>query len=513
MHQRPSPDKWRCAVLALAAAFLLVKSAAAQEKPKPLRWGADEEGGAPYITKDPATDKYVGFEVDLAAALSKELGRPIEYKPYPFKQLIQGLERGDVDLAMNGIEVTEDRKTQALLSRPYYIYRLQLVARAGDERFKGLKDLEGKQNVTVGTLENTAASRLLSKLKIPTKTYDDQVSPYRDLALERLDAVLLDLPIALYVVKKNEELNKKLQFVGAPIEPGEYAIALRKNDTDLARQINEALGRLIGNGELQRIYEKWGLWNDDQKLLEADTTGLDTSLGAGVAPRGSGLAKLGWYLDLLLLGARATVEISVLGMMLAIALALPIALARLYGPAPVRWLALGYVEFFRGIPILLLLLFLYFGLPMVAQQYALPWSLKLTAFQAAVLGFGLNYAAYEAEIYRAGISSVPAGQWEAAASLGMGRALTFRRIILPQAVRVILPPMTSDFVALFKDTSVASVITVVELTKQYSNLVGNPENYANYLEIALITALLYLLMSVPLGHVSRYLERRWGAVA
>jgi polar amino acid transport system substrate-binding protein len=509
MDKRPSPGRWLI-VLALVAVF--AAETTAQEKPKPLLWGADEEGGAPYITKEPGTDKYVGFEVDLAAALSKELGRPIDYKPYPFKQLIQGLERGDIDLAMNGIEVTEDRKAQALLTRPYYIYRLQLVARTGDDRFKGLKDLEGKPNVTVGTLENTAASRLLAKLKIPTKAYDDQVAPYRDLALGRLDAVLLDVPIALYVVKKNDELNKKLEFVGEPIEPGEYAIALRKQDTELAQQINKALLKLIRSGELQRIYEKWGLWNDDQKLLEAETTGLDTSLGTA-APSGSTLSKFGWYLDELRQGAQATVEISVLSMALAVAIALPIALARLYGPAPLRWLALGYVEFFRGIPILLLLLFLYFGLPMVAEQYQLPWSLKLTAYQAAILGFGLNYAAYEAEIYRTGISSVPTGQWEAAASLGMGRALTFRRIILPQAVRVILPPMTSDFVALFKDTSVASVIAVRELTKQYTNLTGNPANYSHYLEIAAMTAALYLLMSVPLGHLSRYLEKRWGAVA
>jgi polar amino acid transport system substrate-binding protein len=92
----------------------------------------------------------------------------------------------------------------------------------------------------------------------------------------------------------------------------------------------------------------------------------------------------------------------------------------------------------------------------------------------------------------------------------MGSALTFRRVILPQALRIILPPMTNDFVALFKDTSIASVITVVELTKRYQILSGNPENYPNTLEIAGMTALLYLLMSVPLGHLSRRLEKRWG---
>src|SRR6202035_5123403 len=118
-----------------------------------------------------------------------------------------------------------------------------------------------------------------------------------------------------------------------------------------------------------------------------------------------------------------------------------------------------YVEFFRGIPVILLLFFLY---------YVVGSPFQIEGFWTAVVGLGLNYAAYEAEIYRAAIGAVPAGQWEAAASLGMSRALTFRRIILPQALRIILPPMTSDFVALFKDTSVVSVCGgLVELTKQY----------------------------------------------
>ena len=133
-------------------------------------------------------------------------------------------------------------------------------------------------------------------------------------------------------------------------------------------------------------------------------------------------------------------------------------------------------------------------------------SLNLGPLQAAILGLGLNYAAYESEIYRTGISSLPVGQWEAAASLGMPRALTFRRIILPQAFRIILPPMTNDFVGLFKDTSIVSIIAVEELMKQYMMI---SKAGLNYLETGLTTAALYLIMSVPLGYLSRYLEKLW----
>ncbi len=210
-----------------------------------------------------------------------------------------------------------------------------------------------------------------------------------------------------------------------------------------------------------------------------------------------------FYLPLLLEGAAWTVLITLAGMALAITLGLPIAFARLYGPAPVRGLATVYVEFFRGIPVLLLLYFIYYGIPGLFPQ------LKLDPVVASVLGFGLTYAAYEAEIYRAGISSIPAGQWEAAASLGMTPALTFRRIIFPQAFRVILPPMTNDQIALFKDTSVVSIISVVELSKQYQILT---KSYGGFVQIGLMTALLYLAMSVPLGYLSRHLERRWGGL-
>jgi polar amino acid transport system substrate-binding protein len=163
------------------------------------------------------------------------------------------------------------------------------------------------------------------------------------------------------------------------------------------------------------------------------------------------------------------------------------------------------VEFFRGIPVLLLLFFLYFGLPAIAESSGLNISLALSPFVAATLGLGLNYAAYEAETFRAAIQSVPQGQWEAAASLGMGKTLTFRRIIFPQAMRLALPTTTNDLVALFKDTSIASVVALVELNKQYQILA---KSSLKFVELGLITALLYLALSVPLGRLARALEKK-----
>jgi polar amino acid transport system substrate-binding protein len=467
---------------------------------RPLVYAADAEGGAPYVFKNPQNpEQYLGFEVDLAAALAEEIGRPIEFRQYEFSSIFSGLERGDFDFAMNGLEITPDRKKSVRFSRPYYVYRLQFVTRVDETRFQTLAECQGQPGLVIGTLEDTAASRLLDRLGIPKKIYPGQVEPYGDLALGRIDGVLLDLPIALYYARN----NPRLKFAGEPIEPGYYAIAFDPRNESLAHEMDGALDRLMHRGILESIEKKWNLWNKDQEALARDETTEvpEASLGAWAFRR---------YFPLLLQGAATTVLITVLSMALAIGLGLPLALARLYGPAPLRWLGLVYVEFFRGIPVLLLLYFLYYGLPVVAEHLQLGVSLSLAPLQAAVLGLGINYAAYEAEIYRAGISSLPTGQWEAAASLGMSPALTFRRIILPQAIRIILPPMTNDFVGLFKDTSIVSIIAVVELSKQYQIL---SKTSMKYLEIGLVTAALYLLMSVPLGYLARYLEKRLSAAA
>jgi len=467
-------------VMLVVFATTLLLSSVAQAK---LRWGADAEGGAPYVLRDPkAPEKVIGFEVELAEALSKEVAEPIELVQYEFGSLLPGVERGDLDFAMNGIEITPDRLERVRFSRPYYVYRLQLVVRSNDQRFAGI-DACATAKCLVGTLGDTAADRLLDARGIPKRVYDGQAEPYRDLGLSRLDAVLLDVPIAVYWARP----DPKLRFVGEPFARGTYALAFRKDREALAVRFDGAIERLAARGDLEKIYRKWGIWDEEQRSLGAPDV-------AGESARAWTPAR---YLPLLLRGALTTVLIACVSMALAVLLGLPIAVARLWGPRPLRWLATAYVELFRGVPVLLLIFFFYYGLPTLG--------IELTAMSAAVLGFGLNYAAYEAEIYRAGIDSIPVGQWEAAASLGMGRRLAFRRIILPQAIRVVLPPMTNDFVALFKDTSLVSVIAVVELTKQYQILA---KSSMKYLEMGLCTAALYLLISVPLGMLSRRLEAR-----
>lgn len=453
-----------------------------------LLWGTDAEGGAPYAFPDPNnTNRLIGFEVDLAEAIAKELGIKVKYVQNAWDSLIPALERGDFDVAVNGIEITEERQKRILFSIPYYVYSEQLVVRKDEEHIKTIDDLKGKK---VGTLSGAVAQQILQNIGgVHIKIYSGVVEPYEDLALGRLDAVFLDFPIAAYYAKP----NPKLKFTGPPVAEGFYGIAIRKEDKDLKEELDKILAKLIETGELKKIYEKWGLWNEkQQKLYE-----FEKKITGQVIVESVRKTPIYSFLPDLFKGALITIGISFSSMFLAIILGLLLCLGKLYGNKLIRLFSSAYIEFFRGTPLLIQLYILYFGLPNIG--------ITLNPLSAAIIGLGLNYASYEAELYRAGISAIPRGQMEAALSLGMTKALAIRRIILPQAFKIAVPGITNDFIALFKDTSLVSVIAMVELTKTYTILAANT---LRFFELGLIVALLYFGMSYPLSLLAKRLEEK-----
>ena len=453
-----------------------------------ILWGSDAEGGAPYAFLDPKDPgRLVGFEVDIAEAIARELGVKLKQSQNAWDSLIPALERGDSDFVMNGIEITEARQEKVLFSIPYYIYTEQLVVRKNETAIQDVRDLKGKK---VGTLSGAVAQDILMNMGgIDVRIYAGQVEPYEDLALGRIDAVLLDLPIAAYYGKP----NPKLRYAGEPMGEGFYGIAVRKEDAALREEINRVLVNLLRSGELEKIYQKWDLWNEAQGKLYKNIR--DTSGYAALEETQK--KSLPLFFPMLLKGAGITVGISVASMALAVSLGLLITLMRLYATQPFSSLATAYIEVYRGTPLLIQLYILYYGLPNIG--------ISLNPVAAAFLGLGMNYAAYEAELYRAGISAVPRGQMEAALSLGMTQRMALRRVILPQAFRIALPGITNDFIALFKDSSLVSIIAMVELTKTYTILAAST---LRYFELGLIVAVLYFAMSYPLSRFARRLEER-----
>lgn len=501
-----------------------------------IRWAGDQSGGAPYIYEGP--DRLLtGFEVDLMGILAAKLGVRSEFVQGQWDKLPQLIDRGDVDIVCNGYEWSPDRERYWSSTVPYYIYRLQLLARKDDPSLRSWDDLRRGPRKRVGVLIGSAAERFMQERfadVVDVVSFDGVTNAMTSVAQRQIEATLQDLPIAIHYGSEFPTLGA----VGDLVAPGYYVIFCGRGEEALRERIDRGLLDALADGTLRRIYAKYGLWNDDQLRLwevardwpPSGRVGPEGPEGAGGSRGSTGSPNLTDSTDqtgsmeaipvfggqaagsgsdaihfggLLLRASSTTLALSFLSMPLAMALGLAVATGRLYGPRWVRYPLEAYVEFLRGTPVLLQLYVIFYILPNLG--------VRIPAFWAGVLGLAINYSAYEAENYRAGFLAVPAGQMEAALSLGMSTWTALRRVIVPQAVRIVIPPVTNDFIALFKDTSVCSVITVVELTGMYNRLSNNRPGLV--LELGLATAFIYLVMSYPLSLLVRRLERKAPRVA
>lgn len=466
-----------------------------------LRWGGDSEGGFPYMFPDPKDPKkLIGFEVDIVNALAEEMGRTPVYVNNAWDNLIPGLDRNLYDIAINGLEVTPEHEGEVNFSIPYYKTYLQLAVRRDDNSIKNLSDLGGK---IAGTLKESYAQMVLEEVDgVEIRTYIVEANTYEDLANGRLDAALFDQPIALY----SAGFNPEIKFVGPPIGEITYAIAMRKSDKELLSEVNRAIVAIRDNGKLREIYDKWNLWTP---VMAAEFNDFDppkyepiyyNEWAEAHRPQLTLQKRLERYWEVMPLfvkGAVVTMEVSIVAMAIAISLGLALAVTRVFAPKWAALISAAYVEIVRGTPVLIQLFFIFYGLPSVG--------IKLSPFWAGAIGLGLNYAAYEAEIYRTGLFAIPRTQWEAALALGMTRWQAMRQVILPQAIRVVIPPITNDFISLLKDSSLVSIITMVDLTKVYGQVSAT---YYDYFGPGILVAVIYLLLGLPFVRFARLTERR-----
>ena len=489
-------------LLAVLAVATLAAPAAAQPAPPLLRWAGDPEGGAPFVQADPdRPDALVGFDVEIADLLAKGLGRRPQFVFVTFASIDQSVARGDAEIGLSGIEDTPARRATMSVTIPYYEFREVLAVRDADAaRFTSLASLAGRR---VGTLGGTIAYEILLQAQadhgVTPVSYDDDVHPYEDLVNGRVDAVLLDDVLALRRSKTVPGFTVQPERVAT----GHYVGVLSADNAALRDRCDAILKAAMADGTIEGIMRNWQVWNEDQAVLYrrvlageaiAPVVGLDTSRAVAQVSRWEATRR---YLPSLLRAAVVTIVLSCLSMALAIVLGMGIASGRVYGPSIVRAVLTGYVELTRGTPILLQLFVLYYGIAT---------AVRLPAFVAAFLGLALNYAAYESEIYRSALEAIGRGQLEAARTLGFTEWQILRLIRGPQAFRLALAPMTNDFVALLKDSSLVSVLTVVELTKQTQIFATN---LGSWVVPGALCAALYLAMSLPLSSLARRLEARW----
>jgi polar amino acid transport system substrate-binding protein len=422
-----------------------------------------------------------------------------------YASIDQSVTRGDADIGLSGLEDTPARRSTLAVTIPYYRFREVLTVRDADAgRFRRLEDLRGR---AVGTLFGTIAHDILLRAErehgLRVVSYEDDVHPYSDLLLGRVDAVLLDHVLADRRHRAMPGMTTQPQAVAT----GHYVGVLATRDAALRDRMDDILRGAMRDGSLERIFRRWSVWNDDQPALYAkllageDVPPIIDSSGSPDAY--TSIATLsGWeagrlYLPSLLRASSVTLVLSCLAMALAVILGVLIATGRVYGGRLLRGALIGYVELIRGTPLLLQLFVLYYGIAAAIQ---------LPAFAAALLGLALNYAAYESEIYRAALQAVSPGQLEAARTLGLSEPQVLRLVRGPQAFRLALAPMTNDFVALLKDSSLVSVLTVLELTKQTQIFATN---LGSWVVPGALCAALYLMMSLPLAAAARRLEQRW----
>jgi len=480
--------------------FLIVLASTslhAQEKPAVLRWGADPDSNAPYAFYGP-DNKLTGFEYEIINAIAREMGRTAQFVQNDWDGLIAGLGTNLYDVVICGIEITPEKAGQVLFSNPYYVTFEQLVVAQGTPPIAALDQLKGK---AIGTLGQTSAMAMLEKTPgIIVKPYGEEVSAYADITNKRLFGVLLDYPIAKYYASG----NPNLQFSGPPFGQIVYGIALKQGNTELQAEVNSALAKVIASGEMRDILSRWGLWTSTvagafgqpESPSVADTAYKQfLASHAEKATLATTIQRYLGYWPFLLQATIVTLEVSMVGMILAIGVGFSLAIMRVFGPAPLRWLATLYIEVVRGTPLLIQLFLIFYGLPNIG--------INLSPFVAGVLGLGLNYAAYEAENYRAGLLAIPKGQMEAARALGMTHFQGLRYVVIPQSFRLVLPPVTNDFISLLKDSSLVSMVTLVDLTGAYNRIATQS---FDYLGSGLLVAAIYLLIGLPFVRLARYTE-------
>lgn len=489
-------------LLCVLPALLAIASPAVTADKPTLRWGGDSEGNVPYMFMDPRDDKImIGFEIDIVDALAERMGMTPKFVHNGWDNLIPGLNLGLYDIALSGLEITPEHKEEVDFSLPYYKTFLQLVVQRGNPaNIKSLQDCVGKR---VGTLKQSYAFFTLADAGVDEiRTYDNEINAYQDMAHDRLDAVLMDSPIAIFYAG----FNTDLEFVGEPIGEISYGIPVRKGETELLNKLNAALVSIRDDGTLRGIYDRWNMWTPVMaKFFNDDSParfGPD-KFNAWAEYQRQGMTlkqRFERYVGFLPTFGKAavvTLEVSVCAMSLAIVLGLLLAITRLFAPKLISRLATAYIEIVRGTPVLIQLFFIFYGLPNIG--------IKLSPFMAGVIGLGMNYAAYEAENYRAGLMAVPRAQMEGALALGMDKRQALRYVVIPQAVRVSLPPVTNDFISLLKDSSLVSMITLIDLTKAYGQLANT---YYDYFGIGIMVAVIYFLLGLPFVRLARYTERR-----
>ena len=482
-------NKWTNSSKTSSQVTSLTSTTSAGQKTTPVKSKyviASDSSFAPFVFQN-SSNQYTGIDMDLIKAIAEDQGFEIEITNPGFDAAINAVQSGQADGMIAGMSVTDARKETFDFSDSYYTANTILGVKESST-ISSYEDLNGK---TVGVKNGTASQTFLtenqSKYGYKIKTFADGSSMYDSLNTGSIDAVMDDEPVLKYSISQGQKLKTPIE--GTPI--GETAFAVKKgSNPELIEMFNNGLANLKASGEFQKILDKYLATDSTSESSTVDETTI------------WGLLKNNY--KQLLSGLGITLSLALISFAIAIVIGIIFGMFSVSPYKSLRLISEIFVDVIRGIPLMILAAFIFWGVPNFIESLTGQQS-PINDFVAGTIALSLNSAAYIAEIVRGGIKAVPVGQMEASRSLGISYGKTMRKIVLPQATKLMLPNFVNQFVIALKDTTIVSAIGLVELFQTGKIIIAR--NYQSFKMYAIL-AVFYLVIITLLTRLAKRLEKR-----
>ncbi|MGQ7364246.1 ABC transporter substrate-binding protein/permease [Streptococcus suis] len=442
---------------------------------------------APFEYQD-ESGKYVGIDMELIKAIAEQQGFTITIQNPGFDAALNAVQAGQADAVIAGMSITDARKEIFDFSDAYYSSNILLAVKNGSD-IASYEDLKGK---TVGAKNGTASYTFLESNKdkygYSLKAFDEASGMYDSLNSGSIDALMDDEAVLLYAIQQGRDFATPIPGE----KSGEYGFAVKKGaNPELIEMFNNGLAALVESGKYDEILNKY--FNSTEET-SATTSTVDETTIIGLLKNNYGQ---------LLSGLGITVGLALLSFAIAIIIGVIFGMFAVSPVKSLRVIASVFVDVVRGIPLMIVAAFIFWGIPNLIESVTGQQS-PINDFVAGTIALSLNSGAYIAEIVRGGIQAVPVGQMEASRSLGISYGTTMRKIILPQAGKIMLPNFINQFVITLKDTTIISAIGLVELFQAGKIIIAR--NYQSFRMYAIL-AIIYLVVITLLTRLARKLEK------
>jgi cystine transport system permease protein len=482
--------QWFVVLLLAAAAALGLGGAAHAADDEPVVRVGTEGTYPPFTYVDPRTQELTGYDIEVIEAVAEKAGWRLQFVTSTFDAIFPALDAGRIDVIANQVTINPEREARYLFSEPYTYSRGVIVTAADNDDIKTLDDLEGK---VAAETETSNWAQVARDAGARVQSVEGFAQAAELLAQGRVDVTINDnIAVLDYLASTG---SKDVKIVGnAGDEISRQALTFRTEDEALRDEADQALRELREDGTLAKISKTY--FGADVSVEDPDEVtvkGSDTGRSDFEVLQDAAWPMLRGFIV-------GTIPLTVIGFAFGLAIALAAALARMSKNRLLNAPARVYISIIRGTPLLVQLFIIFYGLPQMG--------VKFPPFVAACLALSLNVGGYAAEVIRASILSVPRGQYEAATTIGMGYAQSMKRIILPQATRIAVPPLSNTLLSLVKDTSLVAVVLVTELFREAQRAASvSGEFLVLYAFAALYYWVVCQLISLGQHRLERRLER------